>query len=267
MKLGFFFLLSLILHVAILSLPGSLTETTGERAYPVILLVERGIKQSRRQPESRNVPGDEKKLQGPVEKLVETRAPEQRAESPAQASRESNLPHPIDAPSNATTKAIREQKPSEDGPTLAKAHEITRHSLAGGPQDGRKKLKPVEKNRGTNGSNAGTQQSNDTRPPLIFSRVKYAYNPAPEYPESARREGSEGMVLLAVLVDREGRPEKIEVSRSSGFKALDQAASNTVKSWRFHPARQGEEPVQSWVTIPIVFRLTTEQHAAESSTR
>lgn len=267
MKLGVFFLISLALHMAVLSLPPSLTETAEERAYPVILLVESGIKQSRGRAESRNVPGEEKKLQGPVEKLVETRAPERRAESPAQASRESNLPNPIDAPSNATTKAVNEHKPSEDGPTLAKAHEITRHPLAGGLQDGRKKLKPVEENQGTNGSDAGTQQSNDTKPPLLFSRVKYAYNPAPEYPESARREGSEGMVLLAVLVDREGRPEKIEVSQSSGFKVLDQAASNTVKGWRFHPARQGKDLVQSWVTIPIVFRLAAQQHAAESSTR
>jgi TonB family protein len=85
--------------------------------------------------------------------------------------------------------------------------------------------------------------------------VTYAYSPKPEYPESARREGREGTVVLRVLVDEEGRSKSLEVNRSSGFEALDQAAVETVRRWRFLSARHGDKRVASWVRIPIEFNL------------
>jgi len=85
--------------------------------------------------------------------------------------------------------------------------------------------------------------------------VSYAYSPKPEYPESARREGREGTVVLRVLVDEEGRSKSLEVNHSSGFEALDRAALSTVRGWRFNAARYGDQRVESWVKIPIVFRL------------
>lgn len=88
-----------------------------------------------------------------------------------------------------------------------------------------------------------------------FGRVVYAYNPRPNYPEAARREGWEGTVILRVLVDQEGRSSSIEVSRSSGFDTLDRAAAEAVKSWRFYPASYRQRRVESWVRIPIVFSL------------
>jgi len=80
--------------------------------------------------------------------------------------------------------------------------------------------------------------------------------PKPRYPESARRDGKEGRVLLRVLVNEEGRSASVEVNRSSGIEALDQAAVEAIKRWRFSPARLGDRPVESWVRIPIEFRLT-----------
>jgi protein TonB len=86
--------------------------------------------------------------------------------------------------------------------------------------------------------------------------VSYAYSPKPEYPDSARKEGREGTVVLRVLVDEEGRSKSLELNRSSGFEALDRAALNTVRHWRFNAARYGDQPIESWVRIPIDFRLT-----------
>jgi periplasmic protein TonB len=86
--------------------------------------------------------------------------------------------------------------------------------------------------------------------------VMYAYNPKPKYPDSARKEGREGTVVLRVLVDEEGRSKSLEVNRSSGFEALDRSAIETVRRWRFHSARHGHKRVASWVRIPIEFRLT-----------
>jgi len=87
------------------------------------------------------------------------------------------------------------------------------------------------------------------------SKARYAYNPAPEYPERAKREGWEGTVLLQVRIDSYGTPDNIEIDRSSGFVILDQAAWESVKKWRFHPAHTGDRQIPSTVQIPIVFRL------------
>ncbi|MEX0806457.1 MAG: energy transducer TonB [Candidatus Binatia bacterium] len=87
------------------------------------------------------------------------------------------------------------------------------------------------------------------------SKARYAYNPAPEYPERAKREGWEGTVLLQVRIDSYGTPDNVDINRSSGFVILDQAARESVKKWRFHPAHAGDRQIPSTVQIPIVFRL------------
>jgi protein TonB len=89
-----------------------------------------------------------------------------------------------------------------------------------------------------------------------FTQVRYRETPKPPYPESARREGKEGRVLLRVLVDQEGRSKSVEVSGGSGSETLDRAAAEAIKLWRFSPARYGDKPVESWVRIPVDFRLT-----------
>lgn len=83
----------------------------------------------------------------------------------------------------------------------------------------------------------------------------YLQNPSPEYPSLSRRMGEEGRVVLRVLVTPEGRAEQLEIRTSSGFARLDQAALDTVRRWRFAPARQGAESVHAWVLIPVTFSL------------
>ena len=83
----------------------------------------------------------------------------------------------------------------------------------------------------------------------------YLRNPPPRYPVSARRNGEQGTVTLRVLVTREGTPATISIHATSGSSALDAAAVEAVKGWRFTPARQGAEAIEAWVLVPIVFRL------------
>lgn len=104
------------------------------------------------------------------------------------------------------------------------------------------------------GSERGNGQgSSGNRTALIQAR--YSDAPKPIYPESARSEGREGRVLLRVLVDDQGRTKSVEINVSSGSEALDRAAAEAIKRWRFHPARYGDKAVESWLRIPIEFRL------------
>jgi len=80
-------------------------------------------------------------------------------------------------------------------------------------------------------------------------------NPKPPYPEIARRRGYEGTVRLEVEVSAGGGVEKVRVRKSSGYEVLDRSALETVRDWRFIPARFGGIPVKSTVIIPITFKL------------
>ncbi len=83
----------------------------------------------------------------------------------------------------------------------------------------------------------------------------YLNNPAPPYPSLSRRLHEEGRVMLRVLVDVRGLPERIELRNSSGHERLDKVALETVRHWKFAPARRGEEAVSAWVIVPISFSL------------
>ena len=102
-----------------------------------------------------------------------------------------------------------------------------------------------------NGEGSGTGQVG-----APFTQARYRETPQPHYPDSARREGKEGRVLLRVLVDEEGRSKLIEVNTSSGHDMLDQAAIEALKKWRFMPARASGKPVETWVKVPIEFQLS-----------
>ena len=96
-------------------------------------------------------------------------------------------------------------------------------------------------------------------PPLPVTQPRfnadYLDNPKPPYPSLSRRMGEEGEVRLRVHVDAMGNAQQVDIARSSGFPRLDQAALDTVKQWRFVPARQGDQPIPAWVIVPIQFSL------------
>lgn len=83
----------------------------------------------------------------------------------------------------------------------------------------------------------------------------YLHNPKPVYPAFSRRNGEEGKVFLRVKVSADGSALELEIKQSSGFPRLDGAARDAVAKWRFIPARRGDEAIESWVTVPVVFAL------------
>ncbi|MGO9014224.1 MAG: energy transducer TonB [Dissulfurispiraceae bacterium] len=105
--------------------------------------------------------------------------------------------------------------------------------------------------------NNGKVPTVDSKGPVIPPQFGAAYlnNPKPEYPAFARRMRIEGMVMLKVLVSRQGIALKVEMAHSSGYEILDKAAAGAVKNWRFVPARQGDSPVEEWVQVPVAFHL------------
>lgn len=92
--------------------------------------------------------------------------------------------------------------------------------------------------------------------PLAGVRLEYDRAPAPAYPRDALRAGSQGTVLLQVLVDIDGKPLQVDIQRSSGDRRLDVVARRQVlEQWRFRPAMRDGHPIQAIGLVPIAFNL------------
>jgi protein TonB len=84
-----------------------------------------------------------------------------------------------------------------------------------------------------------------------------AWDGAPKlrYPPESLRRREEGQVLLHVLVDADGRAQRVEIERGCGHPALDAAARDAVRRARFRPVLQDGRAVPAWGVVPIEFRL------------
>ena len=86
-------------------------------------------------------------------------------------------------------------------------------------------------------------------------RADYLNNPRPPYPMVARRMGYNGKVILNVEVLAEGKAGQVLLHQSSGYAILDNAALQTVKTWKFSPAKRFGQPATQWFLVPIRFSL------------
>lgn len=77
----------------------------------------------------------------------------------------------------------------------------------------------------------------------------------PQYPLASIRAREQGTVLLRVLVDADGRVERVEIARGSGYPKLDAAARDAVRRGRFKPVMTAGKAAPAWGLVPIEFRL------------
>jgi periplasmic protein TonB len=80
------------------------------------------------------------------------------------------------------------------------------------------------------------------------------YKPEPEYSEEARKAKFQGVVLLQIVVDDQGRTRDIRVIRPLGL-GLDEKAIEAVQKWRFRPSLKDGRPVPVIANVEVNFRL------------
>lgn len=88
-------------------------------------------------------------------------------------------------------------------------------------------------------------------PPSVCSKVP------PDYPRRARRTGTEGRVVLRLLVHENGAPGHLSVVESTPPGIFDQSAMEAVARWRFAPGRREGRAVPTWVLLPVRFDLAS----------
>src|SRR5262245_49879923 len=105
---------------------------------------------------------------------------------------------------------------------------------------------------------AGCRDCSDyDQPPRILRQ------PRPVYPSSAAVEGAEGTVVLEIIVSETGEPSRLRVVES--IPALDAAALENAREWRFAPATRSGTPVRALVYGEVHFRLDPEKETLSRS--
>lgn len=138
----------------------------------------------------------------------------------------------------AAPEPVKEPAPSV-APTAAKAEAVA--------------TAPSNASQSSSVQGAGSSAEVPETAPIY--NAAYLSNPSPAYPRLSLELEEEGRVMLRVQVSENGQPLNISIVQSSGFSRLDKAAQETVKRWRFVPAKRGDQAVVGTVRVPIDFKI------------
>ena len=110
-----------------------------------------------------------------------------------------------------------------------------------------------------NGSGVGPGSGGNTGGGLYHigggvSAPQLIYQVEPEFSEEARKAKVAGNVLVTLVVDASGHPQRVRVLRGIGM-GLDEKAVEAVKQYRFKPAMSGGKPVPVEVNIDVNFQI------------
>jgi TonB family protein len=80
------------------------------------------------------------------------------------------------------------------------------------------------------------------------------FSPEPTFSDEARKMKGQGIVLLLLVVGRDGRPYDIRIKQSLGM-GLDEKAIEAVNRWRFKPAMIAGQAVATQIAVQVDFHL------------
>jgi len=110
--------------------------------------------------------------------------------------------------------------------------------------------------RGWENLESGLENNTATRPqaqvPADVMQKLVRHRVDPDYPAAARPGKLHGVILLDVVVGRDG--SVVNVRALNGPEILAQAAMNALRWWRFEPYRVGGQPVVAETTVAVEFK-------------
>ena len=81
----------------------------------------------------------------------------------------------------------------------------------------------------------------------------------PDYPIEAVRANEEGEVRLQIALDAQGNIDDVRIVQSSHSRALDKAAMDAARKWKFRPAMHDGQPAAATIEVPVQFHLDEHQ--------
>lgn len=123
---------------------------------------------------------------------------------------------------------------------------------------------PALEELGGDGNLQITQDIQIDNDPSMDEFVPYEKGPeivkkvTPRYPDMAMRAGLEGTVWVKILVDKDGKPKKAVVIKST-VEIFNDPAIEAAMQFLFTPAVMNNGAVRVWVAIPFKFQLRDAQ--------
>jgi protein TonB len=77
-----------------------------------------------------------------------------------------------------------------------------------------------------------------------------------QYPPQARQEGITGYVTVNLLIDAQGRVQRVKVLDAEPAGVFEEVAKQALRQWRFDPAQYQGEAVKVWAKQQIQFDLS-----------
>lgn len=105
------------------------------------------------------------------------------------------------------------------------------------------------------GNGAPSPDGPPTTEPESGASVFVLRHVEPVYSSASVQAHEHGIVAVQVLVDEQGRPNQVELLRSSGFPRLDASALRSVRRYRFAPVMRGSQAIRVWTTVNVEFNL------------
>ncbi|WNC66899.1 energy transducer TonB [Thalassotalea nanhaiensis] len=80
----------------------------------------------------------------------------------------------------------------------------------------------------------------------------------PKYPIKEAKSGNDGWVQLSYVVEANGSVSNVIVENSSGSSSFEKSARRAVKKWKYEPALENGEPVESCLNrVQLDFKMHT----------
>jgi TonB family protein len=79
----------------------------------------------------------------------------------------------------------------------------------------------------------------------------------PIYPAALQAQGTEGIVLLAAIISKDGTPLSLVPQNTAVDPAFVTAATDAVSQWRYQPTLLNGEPIEVMTTITVEFKLSS----------
>jgi len=97
-------------------------------------------------------------------------------------------------------------------------------------------------------------------PVLIDPQVdgRYAGYLQPEYPSQDRRMGTQGRVVVRVLIGVDGRVKEVEKVSAATDSMFEATRRQALGKWRFKPGTRDGVPIEAWRTMSLSFVIHDE---------
>lgn len=164
-----------------------------------------------------------------------------------QAHVEKALPHKVSA-----TQALTAQTPQQKPQPVKEHVELT--STASTQPGSKANLQNVQPYSSTTVNNSPAPPATTGSSSGMPTIEAQSGNPRPLYPAFSIERGQEGTVTVLVVINTQGKAERVKVQSSSGFPLLDKSATTAVKKWKFKAEHYQET---NEVLVPVEFKLTT----------